>query len=386
MSEPLVTTHDSATHPQAVPRRVPPLHLITAVVLSTAAAVLVATLPATASSLVSSTAAGALALGAAGLGAVVAIATRGRRLGAAALAATGAIEAVVFGLLLQTTQALVLAGYLLAFALPFVLGVVVVGMVRRYRVIRWPVLALAIVAVAGGVAAGLLRSDALGTLLDGLATGVGRAWPGLLLAMTGLAAALAWALVTVSLLGASTTGRRLTATVVRHRTVITVLAALGPVPYGLVRMTWLTPWPLFVPATEALPPSTRLWGLLLGGAALLGGVLTIGLIRPWGERFPRWVPGAAGRPVPIAVAAVPGGLVAAVVTSAALPMIMLLSVEPTEAGPGGMTATERLLALLLFPCWIWGPLLGLAVWGYVGHRRGSRFPLGARDCGSGTLR
>jgi hypothetical protein len=370
MSEPLVTTHDSATHPQGVPRRVPPLHLITAVVLSTAAAVLVATLPATASSLVSSTAAGALAMVAAGLGAVVAIATRGRRLGAAALAATGAIEAVVFGLLLQTTQALVLAGYLLAFALPFVLGVVVVGMVRRHRVIRWPVLALAIVAVAGGVAAGLLRSDALGTLLDGLATGVGRAWPGLLLAMTGLAAALAWALVTVSLLGTSTTGRRLTATVVRHRTVITVLAALGPVPYGLVRMTWLTPWPLFVPATEALPPSTRLWGLLLGGAALLGGVLTIGLIRPWGERFPRWVPGAAGRPVPIAVAAVPGGLVAAVVTSAALPMIMLLSVEPTEAGPGGMTATERLLALLLFPCWIWGPLLGLAVWGYVGHRRG----------------
>jgi hypothetical protein len=49
MSEPLVTTHDSATHPQGVPRRVPPLHLITAVVLSTAAAVLVATLPATAS-------------------------------------------------------------------------------------------------------------------------------------------------------------------------------------------------------------------------------------------------------------------------------------------------------------------------------------------------
>ena len=70
---------------------------------------------------------------------------------------------------------------------------------------------------------------------------------------------------------------------------------------------------------------------------------------------------------------------AAVVTSAALPMIMLLSVDPTEPGPGGMSGTERLLALLLFPCWIWGPLLGLAVWGYVGHRRGcdpSRRPPG----------
>jgi hypothetical protein len=371
MSEPLVTTHDSATHPQAVPRLVPPVHLITAVILSTAAAVLVATLPATASSLLSSTAATVLAVGAAILGATVALATRGRA-GAMALAVTGAIEAVVFGLLLQTTQALALAGYLLAFALPVGLAVVVVGVVRRYRVARWPVLALALVAVVGGVAAGLLRSDALGTLLDGLATGLGRAWPGLVLAVAGLAAALVWGLVTVRLLGSSTSGRRLTAAVVRHRRVITVLAALGPVPYGLVRMTWLTPWPLFVPATEALPPSTRLWGLLLGGAALLGAVLTIGLIRPWGERFPRWLPVVAGRPVPIAAAAVPGGLVAAVVTSAALPMIMLLSVEPTDTGPGGMSGTERLLALLLFPCWIWGPMLGLAVWGYVGHRRGDR--------------
>jgi hypothetical protein len=370
MSEPLVTTHHAVPRPPSVPRLVPAGHLITAVALSTTAAALVATLPTTASSLMSSTAATALAVCAAALGAVVAAATRGR-VGATALAATGAIEAVVFGLLLQTTQALALAGYLLAFALPVGLGVVVVGVVRRYRVLRWPVLALALVAVAAGLAAGLLRSDALGTLLHGLATGVGRAWPGLLLAVVDLAAALAWALITGHLLSTSATGRRLTAVVVRHRTVITVLAALGPVPYGLVRMSWLTPWPLFVPATETLPPSTRLWGLLLGGAALLGAVLTIGLIRPWGERFPRWVPVVAGRPVPIAVAAVPGGLVAAVVTSAALPMIMLLSVAPTDAGPGGMTGTERLLALLLFPCWIWGPLLGLAVWGYVGHRRGS---------------
>ena len=101
---------------------------------------------------------------------MVALATRGRA-GALAVAVTGAIEAVVFGLLLQTTQALALAGYLLAFALPVGLAVVIVGVVRRYRVARWPVLALAIVAVVGGVAAGLLRSDALGTLLDGLATG-----------------------------------------------------------------------------------------------------------------------------------------------------------------------------------------------------------------------
>ena len=372
MSEFLLTDHDPVERPSLLARPVTSAQLITAVVLGTIAAALVATLPTTASSVVSSGAATVLAVVAAATAAaatVVAVVARGR-VGPALLVATGAIEVLVFGLLLQTTQALALAGYLLAFALPLGLGVVVVGVVRRYRVARWPVLALLLVAVAGGVLAGLLRLESLGTLLTGLATGVGRAWPGLLLAVANLAAALAWAVVTVRLLSTSPTGGRLTATVVRHRVPITVLAALGPVPYGLVRMTWLTPWPLFVPASAALPPSIRLWGLLLGGAALLGAVLTIGLIRPWGERFPRWVPVVAGRRVPVAAAAVPGGLVAAVVTSAALPMIMQLSVAPTEPGPGGMSGTERVLALLLFPCWIWGPMLALAVWGYVGHRRG----------------
>ena len=368
MSEPVLTTHPGDRSDPAL-RPVTPIRLVTAVVLSAAAAVLVANVPASASAVLSPRAAALLAAAAALLGAAVAAATRGR--GASVLlAVTGATEVVVFGVLLQTTQALALAGYLLAFALPVGLGIVVVGVVRRYPVARWPVLAVVLVAVGGGVVAGLLRSDALGALLTALGTGLVRAWPGLLLAVVTMAAALTWAMITIRLLTGSTAGRRLTAWVVRHRIVITVLAALGPVPYGLVRMTWLTPWPLFVPATEALPPSTRLWGLLLGGAALLGAVVTIGLIRPWGERFPRWMPVVAGRPVPIAAAAVPGGLVAAVVTSAALPMIMLLTVEPTDAGPGGMSGTERLLALLLFPCWIWGPLLGLAVWGYVGHRLG----------------
>ena len=152
---------------------------------------------------------------------------------------------------------------------------------------------------------------------------------------------------------------------------ITVLAALGPVPYRLVRMTWLTPWPLFVPATEALPPEHPALGTAAGGAALLGAVLTIGLIRPWGERFPRWVPVVAGRPVPIAVAAVPGGLVAAVVTSAALPDDHAAQCRPDR---GRARWDVRLRSgcspSCCSPCWIWGPLLGLAVWGYVGHRRG----------------
>ena len=68
MSEPLVTTHNPVSQRHPVPRLVSPTHLITAVALSTTAAVLVATVPTTASSLLSSTAATVLAVGAAALG------------------------------------------------------------------------------------------------------------------------------------------------------------------------------------------------------------------------------------------------------------------------------------------------------------------------------
>ncbi len=35
---------------------------------------------------------------------------------------------------------------------------------------------------------------------------------------------------------------------------------------------------------------------------------------------------------------------------------------------------------LVFPFWLWGPMLALAVWGYVAHRRGddARIPAAAR--------
>jgi hypothetical protein len=288
------------------------------------------------------------------LTAVAGLAQTRRPLAHRVLGVVGVLQAFVFGLALQSVQTLAFAGYLVAFALPAGLAVILVGVLRRYPMLRWPLLGVVLVAVVGGVAAGVLRSDVLIRLLSGLAHGFAQMSVEALVIVLFTATAVSWAAVVASIVGTSAAGRRLTAAVTRRRRVITVLAALGPLPYGLVRMTWLTPWPLFAPAAEELVPEMRLWGLLLGGAALLGVVLTIGLIRPWGERFPRWMPGLAGRPVPIAAAAVPGGLVAAIVTSAALPMLML----------------DGLLGTLIFPCLIWGPLLALAVWGYVGHRLG----------------
>ena len=35
---------------------------------------------------------------------------------------------------------------------------------------------------------------------------------------------------------------------------------------------------------------------------------------------------------------------------------------------GDLTRAEKALSVLLFPFWLWGPALALAVWGYVAHR------------------
>src|SRR5699024_10032721 len=81
-----------------------------------------------------------------------------------------------------------------------------------------------------------------------------------------------------------------------------------------------------------------------------------------GEVFPRWMPVVAGRPVPIAAAAVPGGAIAALLSFAAVPLLV-------DAAAKGEGLALVLTFALVFPSWLWGPSLALAVWGYAGHRR-----------------
>src|SRR5690606_34329438 len=105
--------------------------------------------------------------------------------------------------------------------------------------------------------------------------------------------------------------------VLRHRRAITIAAACCALPYTLARLTWLTPWPLLAPGELDITttPMVLLTGLSLGAAMLAGGVLTLGLILPWGRRFPRWMAGIGGRPVPIALAVVPASVVSALFTA-----------------------------------------------------------------------
>lgn len=154
---------------------------------------------------------------------------------------------------------------------------------------------------------------------------------------------------------------RIARLVLRHRTAITVIAAACALPYVLVRATWLTPWPQFGGGAEAFnaEPSMHVMGLVLGFAMLMGGVLTLGLIRPWGERFPRFLAGLGGRAVPVALAVIPASIVSVLFTAAGAEFVF----EAT-GDVGGTIAF-----LVMFPFWLWGPLLGLATWGYALHRR-----------------
>lgn len=156
--------------------------------------------------------------------------------------------------------------------------------------------------------------------------------------------------------------------VLRHRRVITIVAACCALPYTLARLTWLTPWPLLAPdgLDFAAMPMVLLTGLSLGAAMLAGGVLTLGLILPWGRRFPRWMAGIGGRPVPIALAVVPASIVSALFTAGGVDL--MLSVQDGELGDG--SAAQILELVLVFPFWLWGPLLALATWGYAMARRG----------------
>ena len=218
----------------------------------------------------------------------------------------GAIEAVVFsGLLLQTTQALALAGYLLAMALPVGLVWLTIQVIRRYRLLGHRCCVTRPRRRRRDRAPGLCTPQHIATLASEVAPGFAanaevlllRGWPWPPGPPPGYSCSPAYSVPP---------GPAPPPGLVRHRIALTLmLAAAGPLPYGLIRATWLTPWPLMGPSGEALPAETRIWGLLLGGGALLGVVLTIGLIRPWGVRFPRWMPRLAGRPVPVAAAAVP---------------------------------------------------------------------------------
>lgn len=277
------------------------------------------------------------------------------------VAAFGTAYALVFGILAPGMQPIMFAGYLVAVLGPVVLFGTVVAGAWRWR--GGPaVVGLFVLVVVVAWLTGFVNGDILVRYGQDLAGVVPKLQQPMYQAFL-LAGGIGWAVVAGRILLGASAGRPAPAwtrpaAAARWGRVATCVAVVCALPYGLLRMTWLTPWPFGFTAQElAATPEIRLHGLLLGLAALGGAVLTCGLVARWGEVWPRWMPVVRGRPVPVAAAVVPGALVATLFCCAAIPF----TASVIASGQAGMA--------WVFPFPIWGPALAVAVLGYALRRR-----------------
>jgi len=278
------------------------------------------------------------------------------------LGAAAVIVAVVM-IFLTPGGLIPVAGY--TFAAVVIIGVcaLAVLLVRRH-----PVWGLALIAALAGLVAWVIARMRGAELASSFWASFIEVLPGALLAALHLLAAVA--LIARTAAQADGRGGAPARWVLRHRRAITIAAACCALPYTLARISWLTPWPLLAPEglDLAATPMVLLTGLSLGAAMLVGGLLTLGLILPWGRRFPRWMAVIGGRPVPPALAVVPASVVAALFTAGGIDLVLSVS----DGGIGDGTAAQVLELVFVFPFWLWGPLLALATWGYAMTRRSER--------------
>jgi hypothetical protein len=284
------------------------------------------------------------------------------------LLVTAAVEAVVFGLLCTEVVLVILAGYALVLVgVPAFLVMLVAGAVRQ-RGTRVLLVVLAAVLAVVALTTGVFNGPAFQQLADGLAGVPAKVGIRPVLVLGAFLLGVGWAVLGVRSYRAAGSrcdacGRpgafwTAPASAARWGRRATIVAALCPMPYALLRFTWLLPDPLRFGAENLdAEPGIRMFGLGLGAVAFSAGVVTLGLIRPWGEVWPRWMPVLAGRPVPVKAAVIPAAT-AATVLLVASPSIVTLS------GSG-----EVLLNLLLFPFPLWGLALGLATAAYYYRRR-----------------
>ncbi|HEX9070008.1 MAG TPA: hypothetical protein VF807_14650 [Ktedonobacterales bacterium] len=146
------------------------------------------------------------------------------------------------------------------------------------------------------------------------------------------------------------------------------VAIACPVLYAVPRYAWALGIPLGI--SEGFlreGQRTNLWiaGAGLATVAVGGAILTLGLAQKWGEVFPRWMLGLAGKRVPPALAIVPALLIADFVTSAGLEEIRALGLASEI--PIEVTWTT-LGPTLLWP--LWGAALAVATYAYYLRRRG----------------
>jgi hypothetical protein len=154
------------------------------------------------------------------------------------------------------------------------------------------------------------------------------------------------------------------------------VAVAVPISYSLTRWSWALDIPLGVSREGLRKQAAETPGIWLAGAILAtmgagGALLTVGLVRPWGEVYPRWIPYLRGKRVRPRTAIIPAAAVALLVTSAGLFYLRRLALGRIDltADTWGLYVPE-----LFWP--VWGAALGAATLAYHLRRRGP-----CRRCG-----
>ncbi|MDP9850032.1 hypothetical protein [Streptosporangium lutulentum] len=136
-----------------------------------------------------------------------------------------------------------------------------------------------------------------------------------------------------------------------------------PLFYALVRWAWALNIPLLFPEEDLrrLHETGLVWaGAGLATFAAAGGVLTLGLVHRWGEVWPRWVIGLAGRRVPPGLPVTLATAVTAVLMSAGTQAVRMMD----WSDPAAWLSNP----LAYWP--IWAVALGVATLAYYLRRRG----------------
>lgn len=148
---------------------------------------------------------------------------------------------------------------------------------------------------------------------------------------------------------------------------VTYAAVVLPLPYAATRLAWAMGFPLgvsneFLRMSEASGAATV--ELSLSGMAIVGALLTLGLVQHWGEDFPGWLPGVGGKRVPPALAIVPASIAAVLLTIGGLSIWRAWLIGGLPLAEDGWGTVVP--ALVFLP---WGITLGLATYAYSERRR-----------------
>lgn len=150
----------------------------------------------------------------------------------------------------------------------------------------------------------------------------------------------------------------------------TYIAVVIPLIYSITRYAWALGIPLGISADlfkQGQAYNTWIAGSGLATVAVCGSILTLGLIKPWGEVFPGWMLGFAGKKVPPALAIIPATVIAIIITSAGINFSWsLLSGDLSQFAGSENWAAEA--PVLFWP--FWGISLGIATLAYYYRRRG----------------